>query len=306
MKKWITVILTLALAAGLLGAVPAAAAEEQTQPELSALDQLLETLTGLRDALQAGEAELTDEMKDVLNGLAEKAGELTALLQPAEEAEEPAEEEPEEPAEEPEEPAEEEPEEPAEELDLEGLDRIGEETEEGYKIRLTNATGSNIMGMNIQKTTDDSWAWSDELLADGDRFEPDEAAVFCYTPGEGEDETTTYNVQIVFTDWTVGYLHYVLLSDMNEAQLERAANSLPYLVYTSLGSGEEIDTADAEQKAFEGELAAGVWDSVINAGKSTSSGGTSGGSYSGGGSSSGGSSTGGNTTGCVGDGALFY
>ena len=184
----------------------------------------------------------------------------------------------------------------AEELDLEGLDRIGEETEEGYKLVLVNATGSDIMGMNIQKTTDDSWSWSDELLADGDKFEADETAVFCYTPGEEEDETTTYNIQIVFTDWTVGYLHYVLLSDMNEAELHRAVNSLPYLVYTSLSSEEEIDTSEAEQKAFEGELAAGFWDSVISSGS---------GSGSSSGSGSGGSSSGG-SEGCIGDSGLLY
>lgn len=189
----------------------------------------------------------------------------------------------------------EEAEEAEEEEDLSDLPRIGEETEEGYKIKLVNDTGSTIMGMNIQKTTDDTWSWSDELLADGDEFEDGETALFCYTPGEDEDGQTTYNVQIVFTDWTVGYLHYVLLSDMEQAAIERAVNSLPYLVYTSLASEEEINTSEAEQKVFEGELAAGVWDSVINSGSSSS-----------GGSSSGSSSTGGNTTGCVGDGALFY
>ena len=111
----------------------------------------------------------------------------------------------------------------------------------------------------------------------------------------------------MFTNWTVGYLHNVLLSDMEAADLERAANSLPYLVYTSLGTEEQINTQELEQKAFEGELAAGMWDAVLNAGKSSSSGGGSS-TGSGGGSTSGGgsSSTGGNTTGCVGDGALFY
>ena len=189
--------------------------------------------------------------------------------------------------------------EPAEEVDIADLDRIGEETEEGYKIILTNDTGTDIKGLNIQKTTDATWTWSAELLADGDKFENGETALFCYTPGEGEDEETTYNLQVVFTDWTVGYLHYVALSDMEQAVVERAVNSLPYLVYTSLASGEEIDTAAAEQKAFEGELAAGMWDAVINKGSSSSSSGSSKSSSSG--SSSGGS----NSAGCVGGDALF-
>ncbi len=192
--------------------------------------------------------------------------------------------------------------------DYEGLDRIGQETEEGYKVKLTNATGTDIMGMNIQLTTDDTWTWSDELLAEEDMFEKEETALFCYTPGEDEgeaeteaqaqDEQTLYNIQIVFSDWTVGYLHNVLLSDMKEAEIQRAANSLPYLVYTSLASQEEIDTSEAEQAVFEGELASGFWDSVIGGGSS------SGGSGSGG-SSGGSSSGGGNTEGCVGGDALF-
>lgn len=302
MKKWMTIVLTVALMASLvIGAgVTANAAGEDLDGVLAELIEavggLQDTLDGLADADDAPEA--VAELQDMLATLQEKAAELEQLAAEAAEAPEEAAEEPEEAAEAPEETAEEPEEETAEEpeaIDLEGLDRIGEETEEGYKVVFTNLTGSEIMGMNIQKSGSDTWDWSAEMLADGDRFVPDEAAVFCYTPGEGEDEQTTYNVQIVFTDWTVGYLHYVALSDMQQAELHRASNSLPYLVYTSLSSAEQIDTSAAEQKAFEGELEAGFWDSVVSSGSSS-------GSSSSGGSSSGGSSSSG---GCVGSDALF-
>lgn len=193
--------------------------------------------------------------------------------------------------------------------DYEGLARIGVESDGGYKIKLINATGSDIQGLNIQSTTEDTWVWSDEMLAEGDLFENGETSLLCYTPREGETEETLYNFQVVFTDWTVGYLHNVYLSDMDEAELNRAPiTCLPYLIYTSLAAKEEINTSEAEQKAFEGELASGFWDSVINAGSSSSSGGgsSSGGSSSGGGGySGGGSSSGGSGGGCITDGLLW-
>lgn len=187
--------------------------------------------------------------------------------------------------------------------DYEDLVRIGEETEDCVKIKLTNATGSDIMGLNIQSSNDDTWVWSDEMLPEDYEFADGEEALLCYAPGEDEDEQTTYNFQVVFTDWTVGFLHAVDLAALNgEAEIQRAANSLPYLVYTD-ADGEQISTQDLEQAAFEGELASGFWDLPSSGGSSSSGGGSSSG---GSGSSGGGSYSGGaNTAGCVGGGALF-
>lgn len=181
---------------------------------------------------------------------------------------------------------------PLEEVDIEKLDRIGEETEEGYKIILTNGTGAAIVGLNIQKTTDAAWTWSGELLADGDSFEDGETALFCCAPGEGEDEQTAYNLQVAFDDETVGYLHYVLPSDMERAALGRTDEGVLCLTYESLATGEQIDTAEAEQKLFQGDTDMTLWDAVLHGSGAADSAAET-------------VSGGANTEGCVGGDALF-
>ncbi len=183
----------------------------------------------------------------------------------------------------------------AEEEDLSALDRIGEETETSRGVKFTNATGTDIMGLNIKKS--DDWEFSAELIAEGDLFEVDEASLFCYEPETaGEEEETTgpvaYDIQIVWSDWTVGVLHNVLLDDMDEAMIQRAWNSLPYLTYTSLSTGEDVDTSEEEQVVGTAE-----WEAYV-ASQSSSSG-SSGGSSSGGGWSYGGDA------GCIEGGLLW-
>ena len=186
----------------------------------------------------------------------------------------------------------------AEEEDLSALDRIGEETETSRGVKFTNATGTDIMGLNIRRSGD--WEFSDELMAEDDLFEKEETSLFCYEPetaGEEdaeaeadaeEAEPVLYDIQIVWKDWTVGILHNVDLGDMEEAVINRAWNSLPYLTYTSLATGEDVDTNDMEQVVGTAE-----WEAYL---ASQSSSGSSGGS--------GGSSYGGDS-GCI-DNGLFW
>lgn len=205
-----------------------------------------------------------------------------------------------------------------EEDPFEGLVRLGEETEGCGMVKLTNQTQDNIMMINIKRS--DDWQWSDNLLLDGDLLEVGESAVLCFELPEAEEpadgaeepadegeapadeaeepadgaeaeeaEPVTYDLQIIFVGWTGGSCHNVVLTDVEDAQIMRAWNSIPYLVYTSVSTGEEVDMAEAEQEIATAEYYA-----------QQSSGGSSSGS--GGGSSSGGS----NSEGCVGDGALFY
>lgn len=195
------------------------------------------------------------------------------------------------------EPADDKAEEAAEEEDLE---LIGEETEEGYKIRLVNATGTDITGLNIK--TSEAVEYT-ALMGEDEVFEQDEACYLCYTPGEEETEETVYDVQVIWSDWTVGELHDVALADIEKGEIQRAWNSLPYLVYTSIETGKEVDTSADEQATAEEEIAAGTF----AYGGVTQSSGSSGGSGSGGGSWGGGSgSGGGNSEGCIAGGGMFY
>ena len=188
----------------------------------------------------------------------------------------------------------------AEEEDLSALARIGEETDTCRMVKITNLTGTDIMGLNIRKSGE--WEFSAELLAEGDNFEKEEVSLFCYEPetaaeadtatgaeAEEEAEPVLYDIQIVWTDWTVGVLYNVELDDMDEAELQRSWNSLPYIVYKSLESGEEVNTEEAETAAY-----------LADPANSQSSGGGS----SGGGSSSSGGSYGGDS-GCIDNGLLW-
>ena len=190
--------------------------------------------------------------------------------------------------------------EPAEEEDLSALARIGEETDTCRMVKITNLTGTDIMGLNIRKSGE--WEFSGELLAEGDNFEKEEVSLFCYEPetaseadtatdaeAEEEAEPVLYDIQIVWTDWTVGVLYNVELDDMDEAELQRSWNSLPYIVYKSLESGEEVNTEEAETAAY-----------LADPANSQSSGGGS----SGGGSSSSGGSYGGDS-GCIDNGLVW-
>ena len=55
--------------------------------------------------------------------------------------------------------------EPAEEEDLSALARIGEETDTCRMVKVTNLTGTDIMGLNIRRSGE--WEFSGELLAEG-------------------------------------------------------------------------------------------------------------------------------------------
>lgn len=195
-----------------------------------------------------------------------------------------------------------------------GLVRLGEETEGCGMVKLTNQTQDDIMMINIKRS--DDWQWSENLLAEGEILAVGDSAVLCFelpAPAE-EDETAedaedaeaaedaedteatedtvtaeepvTYDLQIIFVGWTGGPCHNIVLTDVKDAQIMRAWNSIPYLVYTSIATEEEVDMQEAEQEIAVAEYYA-----------SQSSGGNS---------SSGGSSGGGNSDGCVGSGALFY
>ncbi len=192
------------------------------------------------------------------------------------------------------------------EEDLSAYDKIGGETETARYVKLTNLTGTDIMGLNIRKSGD--WQFSDELMADEDLFEKEETSLFYYEPeadeeteeteAEGEEaEPVLWDIQIVWSDWTVGVLYNVELDDLDEADIQRSWNSLPYLTYKSLASEEDVNTEEAEQTAY---FSSPEYAAYGGGGSSSSSG-----SSSSGGSSSGGDWSYGGDSGCIDNGLLW-
>ena len=185
---------------------------------------------------------------------------------------------------------------PLTEEELAALPRIGEETEDCSQIVLVNATEGDITAINIKASDEDQW--SDNILAEDDVYEAEETALLCWEA----EEDVLYDLQLTFSDWTVGVAHDVDFADITQANLQRQWNGLPYLVYVSVATGEEVDTSEAEQARAEAEIAAGTWAYGGDSSSSGSSGGSSSSSGSSGGSSSGGGSS---SEGCLDD-ALFW
>ncbi len=187
------------------------------------------------------------------------------------------------------------------EEELAALPRIGEETEECAKLVLFNDAEGDIMSVNIRAAGQTEWSLN--LLEDGELFEQEALAVLCFEPAED----TLYDIQFVFSNYTGSAVHDVDFADVENARLCRQENGLTYLVYTSVESGEKVDTAEAEQARAEADLTASVSGGEDNSGGSSSD---NGGGWtwtadnSGGGTDTG-ASGGGGDEGCLDDG-LFW
>ena len=199
---------------------------------------------------------------------------------------------------------------------FEGLDRLGEETEDCLMVQLTNGTGMDIRDLNIKRS--DDWQWSPDLIPEGDVFVADEVCALCYdltapeedesqeddagvevpaeeetdpanaqpapeagaaegAPAEEAEPPVLYDLQVVFSDRSVGVCHGVDLRLLQDVKLLRAWNGVVYLTYTDAATGQPVDMSEAEQAIAAGEAPAPGSDTE-----------------------------GANTEGCVGDSGLFY
>ena len=104
-------------------------------------------------------------------------------------------------------------------------------------VKLINDTVNDITVINIRP----NWIceWSDNILAENVVLEEDKEVVLCV-------ELDVYDLHFTFDDWTVGVIHQMDVNDITEAEIQRRWNGLPYLVYTSVSTGEEVDTSDFE------------------------------------------------------------
>lgn len=132
-------------------------------------------------------------------------------------------------------------EDPAVPEDTAELDRLGTETEEGCRIALLNSSGSDITAVCIKAAEDEDW--SDSLLAEEDVFEADETSLLCWEP----EEDVFYDLQLTYADETQAVLHGLDLTDIDEGEILCDDTGLTYLAYTSVSTGEQADTLEAEQ-----------------------------------------------------------
>lgn len=125
--------------------------------------------------------------------------------------------------------------------DIDALDRLGTETEDGCRIALLNSSGSDIIAVCIKAAEDEDW--SDSFLAEEDVFEADETSLLCWEP----EEDAFYDLQITYADEAQAVLHGLDLADIDEGEILCDETGLTYLAYTSISTGEQTDTLEIEQ-----------------------------------------------------------
>lgn len=189
---------------------------------------------------------------------------------------------------------------------------IGErsDSEDTFRVELTNMTGSVITGFTIKESAEEEYP--DNMIPYGEIFEAESMRVLYFTPAEGageeaapesEKETEAqYDAMITFEDGTVQEWLAIPFGDMTAGELLIEENVV-YVTYVSVNSGEEINTLEAATQAvaLKAEQAAAANGEPAkndekkpeaNTGNKPSSGGNGG--------------NGGGDNGCIGDGGLVY
>lgn len=129
-----------------------------------------------------------------------------------------------------------------------------------YAIKLTNATDMQITGVEVARS--DTSDFSENLLEDDDVYAVDETRMFYYDTTEIDGDSTNaaeipaYTVQLTFEGDMVAQLHAFPFEEMETGEIRFDADAdVAYLVYTSVESGEEVNTKDAETLYIEQEQA---------------------------------------------------
>ena len=129
-----------------------------------------------------------------------------------------------------------------------------------YAIKLTNATDMQITGVEVARS--DTSDFSENLLEDDDVYAVDETRMFYYDTTEIDGDSTNaaeipaYTVQLTFEGDMVAQLHAFPFEEMETGEIRFDADAdVAYLEYTSVESGEEVNTKDAETLYIEQEQA---------------------------------------------------
>lgn len=161
------------------------------------------------------------------------------------------------------------------------LKTIGVKSDDGFNVELKNSTGKDISGLAIKKTDEEKF--ESGLLASSDMYKNGESRILYYTDpsgsktgksdmeksGESTDKTDTavnntsaeklliagYDVELTFADGAKTVLHGFPFEDVKKAEL-MMENGVGYLKYTSVASGQTLETKEAELAVAESEKAA--------------------------------------------------
>lgn len=173
-------------------------------------------------------------------------------------------------------------------VEEEVLNSIGKQTDDAIAIRLANSTGKDIKGFSVKKSQDEAFPanmlsasdvykakeerilyYEDAGLKKADQKKADEAKADAAktdaskeetakdepTQGVGEKVLTQgYDVELTFADDTKAVLHGFPFEDMEEGEL-LLDNEIAYVKYTSLSSGQTLETLESEKAIVEAKKA---------------------------------------------------
>lgn len=190
---------------------------------------------------------------------------------------------------------------------------LGDDSEEAYHILFTNGTAMDLVGVQIKESSSDEY--EADLLANGTAIVPDETFQLCYSPqsetladdvsaGDAADGravvfNSTYDMQLTCSDGAQFVLYDLGFEDMKDATIMFSTeDSIGYVTYTSIATGDPVDTlpaqlahAAAEQEAASSPAVSNETGRSSGSSSSDSSDSSSGSSGSSGESSSGAGST---------------
>lgn len=129
----------------------------------------------------------------------------------------------------------------------EQLEVIGEATETGYEVKLTNCVGQDIVGVRVER----DGTFGENLLAEGDSFKSNEKRILYYSGSGSENdnqETVQYNVELTLADESIYVLHAFPFGEMEEGEIY-VEDEVAYLKYKGLSTKDDEIAVKEEKKA---------------------------------------------------------
>lgn len=131
---------------------------------------------------------------------------------------------------------------------------VGKQSDEAYKILLTNKLGSSVKALSIKEVGEDSFPSS--MLTSSDEIADDETVELYFTP-KNNDDKIMYDILVVLEDGSSYELHNLALADFETMEFE-SNDGVAFVAYTTTdGKTENTEAAElalieqAEQEAAE-------------------------------------------------------
>ncbi len=118
---------------------------------------------------------------------------------------------------------------------------IGKQSDDAYKISLTNKLGAPVKGISIKGVDEDSFPAS--MMSSSDELADDETVDLYYTP-KSADSKAAYDILVVLDDGTTYELHNLTLADFESMDFS-IENDVAFVSYTTI-DGKTADTEEME------------------------------------------------------------